>query len=123
MFQVVYEEAKTWPSEGPLFVGAPAISTFVKVSPDAARRNVNDYLTMYVSMTLHAVEPALLLGEQPLWRLALEMRLRKLGAVARLGVIDVDATTGDVIPLSEQQIRKIQDRANDIIARLTSATT
>jgi hypothetical protein len=122
VFQVVYEEIKTWPSEGSLFVEAPAVSTLIKISPDAARRYVNDYLTMYVSMTLHAVEPVLLLGEQPLWRLALEMRLRKLGPVARLGVIDVDAMTGDVIPLSAQQIRQLQDRANDIIARLTPAT-
>lgn len=123
MFQVVYEEAKSWPAEGPLLVEVPAISTFIKVSPDAARRNVNDYLTMHVSMTLHAIEPVLLLGEQPIWRLSLEMRLRRLGPVARLGVVDVNATTGDIIPLSEQQIRKIQDCANDIITRLAPATT
>jgi hypothetical protein len=112
MFQVIYEEAKTWPSEGPLFVEAPAISTMVEISPDVARRHVNDYLTMYVSMTLHAVEPVLFLGAQPLWRLVLEMRLRKLEPMARLGSIDVNATTGEVIPLSAQQIRQIQDRAN-----------
>lgn len=59
MFQVVYEETKSWPSDGSLMIEAPAVSTLIKVSPDVARRQVNDYLTMYVSMTLHAVEPIL----------------------------------------------------------------
>lgn len=122
MFQVMYEQTQTWPETGSLFVQAPAISAEIRVSPDSARRMVNDYLTMYVSMMLRAINPILILRERPVWRLTMEMRLLKLGPVATLGTVDVDACTCEVIPLSSKKIREIQDRANDIITRLTPET-
>jgi hypothetical protein len=112
MVQVVYEHSETWPADKPVVVEVPHMQVEVPVSPDAARRRANGYLTTNVSMTLHATELMLVIGKHPVWRLTLEMRLRGLGPVAILGTIEVDAQSGDVRPFTDDQIRAIQDRAN-----------
>ena len=123
MFQVVYEHPGSWPADGPLVVDIPRVQVEVPVSPDAARRRANGYLVTYVSMTLHATDPMLILGERPHWRLSLEMRLRHWGPVATLGTLEVDAQTGAVLSFTDEQIRALQDRANAIVTRLTAAAT
>jgi hypothetical protein len=123
MFQVVYEHSEAWPTGKPLLVEIPPVRVEVPVSPDMARRRANGYLVTNVSMTLHAAEPMLVIGKQPVWRFSLEMRLHELGPVATLGTLEVDAQTGEVHSFSGEQIRAIQERANAIITRLTPATT
>ena len=120
MFQIVYEQLSEWPENGPLVIEAPAINTEILVSPDSARRRVNRYLSTYVSMTTYAADPILNINDKrSCWRLSIHMRLPEIGHVATLGVIDIDAMTCEIIPLSNERIRSIQDQANDIIARLT----
>jgi hypothetical protein len=121
MVQVIYEYLESWPENGSLQVEIPPVHVEVSVSPDAARRRANGYLVTLVSMMLHATDPMLILGERPIWRLSMEMRLHKLGPVATLGTIEVDATTGTVFSFTAEQIRAIQDRANAIVTRLTPA--
>jgi hypothetical protein len=123
MFQVVYEHLGAWPAGEPFLVEIPHVQIEVPVSPDVARRSANGYLVTDVSMTLHATDPMLVIGKQPVWRFSLEMRLSGLGAVATLGTLEVDAQTGEVRSFSDEEIRAIQDRANAIITRLTPATT
>ena len=123
MFQVIYENSESWPETGPLLVEAPPISLKISISPDSARQRANGYLVTYVSMTLHASEPRLIVGDRTVWRLSIDMRLLGLGHVATLGSIDVDAQTRTIIPLSDKQIRAIRDQANAIITRLTPETT
>jgi hypothetical protein len=117
MFQVLYEHPSSWPETGSLHVELPPVSVEVPISPDTARRHANGYLVTYVSMTLHAINPVLVIGEKPIWRLSLEMRLLDLGPPAILGSLDVDAQTGEAIPLSRQQIEAIQDQVDEMIAR------
>jgi hypothetical protein len=123
MVQVVYELAETWPADRPLLVTIPPTQLEVPISPDSARRRANGYLVTDVSMTLHAVNPMLVIGERPVWRLFLHMRLRTLGDVATLGTLDIDAQSGEVLPFTAQQIRAIQDQANALIARFSPTTT
>jgi hypothetical protein len=52
---------------------------------------------------------------RPLWQFAIRFRLPGVGALKPLGVIDVDARTGQVTPLSRQQRRTIQERVGAII--------
>jgi len=119
MFQIVYENTKIWPEEGPFVVEAPAVSAEIAVSPDSARRRVNGYLVRDVSMMLHATSPLLILGDRPVWRLSIELRLPDIDHIATLGSVDVDAMTRDVAPLSATEIRKIRDKVNNLIARLS----
>jgi hypothetical protein len=119
MVRIVYEHPADWPEEGPLRVEA-RFSGEIPVSPDLARRRVNGYLTREVAMFMIAGEPMLILGEHPYWRVPVILRLRGFGKLAEVGILEVDAQTGQVKSLSEDEIRAIREHAHDIAARLTS---
>ena len=123
MFQIVYEYAEPWPQQGALQIEPPSTSLAITVSPDSARRKVNSYLTMSVSMALLAGRPVLVMNQRPVWRVPLEMRLDHLCHVATFGMLEVDAQTREIRPLTPNQIRIIQEQVNELLARLTPETT
>jgi hypothetical protein len=123
MFQVLYEFSDTWPTEGICKVKAPSIEGEIAVSPDSARKRANGYLARYVALAMEAGEPILYWGKRPAWRMPIYLALRGWGQVAKLGEIAVDAMTRDVLPLTKEQITEMQNRANAIASRLTSAPT
>lgn len=91
----------------------------VFVSGEEARRRAQGYLTAEVAMALRPGEPSLLGGSQPVWRMPVWLHLRGFGQVATLGLLDVDAATGDVKPLSPVEIKEMQDKADVFARRLT----
>jgi hypothetical protein len=115
MFQVLHECHEPWPAEGVLNVKTPALEGKLQVSPDSARRRANGYLARYMALAMEA-------GERPRWRMPVYLYLRGFGQVARLGEIEVDAMTREVIQLATEQIIEMQDRAGTIASRLTLAT-
>jgi len=90
---------------------------------DQVRRHVQGYLTEHIAMALRPGEPVLVWGDKPVWRTPVWLYLRGHGQVAAVGSLDVDAATGEVIPLSADQIRGMQDRADAFARRLTPQTT
>ncbi|MEZ4863811.1 MAG: hypothetical protein R3C14_20985 [Caldilineaceae bacterium] len=123
MIQIVYEYADPWPSQGVLQIQPPSACLDIAVSPDSARRKANNYLAMYISMSLLAGKPLLIMNKRPVWRIPLEMQLDDRGHTATFGIIEIDAQTREIIPLTPKQIRTIQDQVNDFITRLTPETT
>ena len=119
MFQVIYEQATTWPESGGFTVKTPPLEVEIQVSPDSARRRANGYLARYVGLAMEAGEPALMWGQKPVWRMPIYLTLRGWGQVAKLGELDVDALTREVFPFSHTQIKEMQDRADAIATRLT----
>ena len=119
MFQIIYESVESWPDNYPLRVEAPQLSVEISVAPDVARRRANGYLGMNVAMSILAGEPALILGDPPVWRMATNLHLPDFGFVATVGSIEVDALTGKVRAFSLEQIMTMQDRAEVIATRLT----
>lgn len=120
MIQVLYEYPQPWPDNGALNLDFQPPALEISVPPDLARRSVNSYLVTYVSMTLYAADPILILHDQkPFWRVAMNMRLPDFGYISTLGHIKVDAQTREVEALTEEQIRQIQDQANAIIRLVT----
>jgi hypothetical protein len=83
-----------------------------------ARRRASGYLAKEVALFLTAGEPTLVLGEPPCWKIPAVFRLRGVWELASVGVIDVDARTGQVIPLTEETLKSMRTRANDIASRL-----
>lgn len=127
MIQVLYEWEGVWPEKGELqiegrFMGKTFAGT-IPVSPKEAKRNANGYLSMDVAMSIVADEPILIWSERPVWRMTTSLLLREWGRVAQVGAIDVDAMTGDVLPLTSNQIQTMHDRANELASRLTLETT
>lgn len=127
MIQVMIEWNGNWPEKEALqiegrFMGK-AFAGKIPTSPSTAKRTANGYLSMDVAMAIVADDPILVWGERPLWRMTTSLLLPDWGRVAQVGVIDVDAMTGEVIPLGEQQIKTMQDRANELASRLALETT
>lgn len=89
------------------------------ILPYLAKIRVNGYLTDLVTMFAVAEgEPIWLAGHEPCWRVPFALQLRGHGGVTHLGYIDVNAVTGVVIPLAEEQILSIQKRADYVAASL-----
>lgn len=76
-----------------------------------ATRWLSDHLTMHFSATDALFIPL----DPPLWQLSIRFRLPQTGEIKPLGVIDVNALTGEVASLSRKQIRTIQERVHAII--------
>lgn len=121
MVQIVlpYKESQL---DQPLHIKAN-VDVEIGISSVIARRRANGYLATEVAMMIVAGDPILFLSDQPVWRVPALLHLTGLGDVASVGAIDIDASTGDVIRLSDQQILEMQNRADAIALRLTSSTT
>lgn len=117
MVRIIYEHPGEWPDNGPLVVQAQ-FNGEIPVSPDVARRRVSGYLAREVALFLTTGEPVLMLGEPHRWRIPAVLRLRGLGELAAVGTVDVDALTGQIIPLPNEALQVMRTRANDIASRL-----
>ena len=118
MLQIIHDHSINWPSAGPVEVMIPAVMVKVPISPVVARRYANDYLGNDVGMTILANNPSLLMGDSPCWRFDVDLQLPSLGKVATLGQLDVNASSGTVTPLSDEEIDKVQNLADAIAASL-----
>jgi hypothetical protein len=87
-----------------------------------AQINANGYLSNYVSLFAKADRPVFIAGHRPLWRATVFLRLRGHGRVCDLGIIEVDAQTGEVVPLPKKQLQAMRKRAHDAAERTPLAT-
>lgn len=122
VIQIIYEYKKNWPEEGTLWVETPSIAGEVKVSPLSARRKANGYLTSEIAMAMRPGEPVLLWGQHPVWRMHIYLHLPDLGLISLRETIEVDAQTREIIPLSPEQITRLQEQAHAMASRLTPET-
>jgi hypothetical protein len=121
-FMVQLAVSRRWPSEGTLRFEVPGVTGEISVSPDLARRRAKGYLSREVALAFRPGEPVLVWGSRPVWRMTIHLFLRGYGQVAELGVVEVDAISGEVIPLAPAQIAAMQGQANAIARRLTPPT-
>jgi hypothetical protein len=87
-----------------------------------ARRAANKFLAMEVGMAFSATDPIFIPMAEPVWQFSIRFRLPRLGTLATLGTIDVNANTRTVLPLSKTRIREIQKRANALVEHTPSVT-
>jgi hypothetical protein len=85
-----------------------------RISETAARRIANGYLSRHVGIAFGAVAGVYVPLATPVWQFAIEFRLPRLGLLGIMGTLDINTETGDPLPLSTAEIRKIQERANAI---------
>lgn len=90
-----------------------------------AQMRANGYLTNYVSLFAKADRPVWVAGSRPVWRATAFLRLQGHSRVCDLGTIDIDAHTGEVVPLTKQQLHSMRKRIQDAANRtpLAPATT
>ena len=87
-----------------------------------ARRSANLYLSDTVGFFLTPIDGTFVPVDTPVWQFPIQLRLPQSGDLGVLGAIDVDATTGEVVPLTAKQITEIQRRANAIARYQTQPT-
>ncbi len=73
------------------------------ISAAHARRKANGYLCLDVGLFFGATDPVYVEGDPPLWQVTIEITMPRARPVT-LGTLDVYAQTGDIVPLSTQQI-------------------
>ena len=105
------------PDSGPLKLSVE-ISAEIKVSADEARRKVNGFLLNNLSyLTIGERQPELVVGERVCWRVAVNHTLPGFGALGRIGTIDVDVETGELQPISPEQLKEMKQRAKALAVR------
>ena len=120
MFQIACDYDTTWPEDKPLKIEAH-FAQEISISPIVAQRKANGFLAGYITMMVSAGQPTLILEDAPLWRVPAVLRLPGLGEVTVLGTVDVDAKSGDLQPLSPQQITRMQDVAHALATHFASS--
>jgi hypothetical protein len=89
----------------------------------SAQMLANGYLADHVSLFAKADRPVWVAGDRPVWRAPVFLRLRGRGRVCDLGTVEVDAQTGMVVPLTNQQLQAMRKRAHDAAERTAVAAT
>lgn len=79
-----------------------------------AQRQANLYLSDNIGFFFTPSDGTFVPVDTPVWQFPIQFRLPQSGDLGVLGTIDVDATTGTVMPLTAKQITEIQRRANAI---------
>ncbi|MFN8494436.1 MAG: hypothetical protein U0350_42945 [Caldilineaceae bacterium] len=92
--------------------GLPAFGADGYVLGEYARRQANHYLSTYVGLQAIATSALFVPLERPVWQFLIEVHLPTRGAIGVFGLLDVDARSGEVIPLSDEQIQQIWSRGN-----------
>jgi len=93
------------------------------LSSARAIAKANGYLSKYVGVLFGAADPHFFPFAQPIWQVSVTFKMREIGPFI-VGLLDVDAVTGEVLPLSAQQIRLIQERTDaDLTNRTLSPRT
>ena len=92
------------------------------VLAEYARRKANGYLSMEVSLFCYATDGVLIPLVRPLWQFAIRFGLPRLGELGLLGMLDLDAQTGDPLPLSTEQIERMRVRADALVEFQTQPT-
>jgi hypothetical protein len=93
------------------------------IDETTARRAANGYLSREVGIAFGAIEGVFVPLEHPIWQFAIQFHLPRLGQLGVMGIVDVNAQTGDPIPLPRQIIDSIQDRADAIVQFRTQPAT
>ena len=88
-----------------------------------ARRQADSYLGTEVSLFYSATKGVFVPLTHPIWQFTLQVRLPRLGILGLMGAIDVDARTGEVLPLTHKQIKRIRERADALVEFQTQPTT
>jgi hypothetical protein len=92
------------------------------VLAEYARRSASRYLDAHLSMYFSAAGPVFVPGEPPRWQVAIVFQNTNIGPLI-LGVMDVDAHTGEPEPLTDEMIQQLRERTSAIIGHQTQAAT
>jgi hypothetical protein len=86
-----------------------------------ARRRAERYLGDYLAMFFNATDPIFVPGDPPCWQVTIVFKRYHLGPFT-LGIMDVNAHTGEPLPLTKPQLKRLRERAHALVAFHTPST-
>jgi hypothetical protein len=93
------------------------IEASLNVSAFVAQQKVTGYVLDHVSDHMAADEPSLVVdGEQFMWRVPVQFAVLPRGRLGQVGVIDVDAQTGQ-LHVTDQLVQEMRDHATALVER------
>lgn len=90
------------------------LSVEINVTAAIARRKVNAFLATHIGNLLLAGDPVLTLSEHIAWRVPVDLTAPPAGRVGRVGEVDVDVESGELL-LNDAQIAEIRERAHHLV--------
>ena len=95
------------------------VSADINVGAAMARRRVNAFLATHVGNLLLADEPVMVLTDRIIWRVPVDVTTPTMGRMGRVGEIDVDIESGEIL-VDDVQLEGMRHRANDLTSRTAS---
>ena len=96
-----------------------SITSEINITAYTAQRKVSKLLLDEVANLLYGERPNLVVGQRLLWRVPVWLGLPSLGPVGQVGVLDVDAQTGEIL-FTEEILAEILERGNALARRTSS---
>ena len=90
-----------------------------RISATTAQRKVSRFVLDRVSNLLCGNPPSLVVAERLRWRVPVWLGLPRLGMVGKVGEIDVDVETGEML-FDEATLEEMRDRADTLAHRTLS---
>ena len=96
------------------------VRTRMAITAFTAQRKVSRLVLERVSNLLCGEEPTLVVGDRVRWRVPVWLGFPRQGLVGKVGEIDVDVETGEIL-FDPQDLEEISERADDLARRTLSA--
>jgi len=113
-------ESLSRPRSGKLDVDV-RLSCEVNYTAVSAKRRVSGYVASNVSVLMGGEDPTLVLADRIVWRVPVVLTMPGHGVLGRVGEIDVDVETGEIL-VTEDILTGIKDHAKRLAASTTSAS-
>lgn len=91
----------------------------VNVTAQSAQRQVSKLLLDQIGNLLYGERPNLVAGEKLWWRVPVWIGLPTTGPLGQVGVLDVDAQTGEIL-YTQRILEDLANHANALVERSTS---
>ncbi|WP_374689230.1 hypothetical protein [Promineifilum sp.] len=88
-----------------------SVAAHLGITAQSAQRKVSKLLLDHVGNLLYGEAPNLVAGARLLWRVPVWLSSPARGPVGQVGVLDVDAQTGEVL-YSPESLKTIEDQAH-----------
>ena len=99
-----------------------SITSEINITGYTAQRKVSKLLLDEVANLLYGERPNLVVGQRLLWRVPVWLGLPSLGPVGQVGVLDVDAQTGEIL-FTQDILTEMLERGNALARRATPQTS
>jgi hypothetical protein len=98
-----------------------SVTATINITAFMAQRKVSKLMLDRVGNLLYGKSPNLVVGERFLWRVPIWLGLPTIGPVGQVGIMDVDAQTGELI-FNQQHLDDIVERGNVLAERASHST-